>query len=163
MKCLLGIIFAVIHPWSFYDCGAGFDDHILTVFIALGCLGGLSILFCSYCHCIATLNCTTGPNYHDSSGIRRRCSGCICLMSMSSLIFGCWFCWFYVMGSDIIYGLVLNCCLMDIEMDGCSVVNNTCYFDLNIYNASGSVNMYQKGEEDNPIWDTWFNCTYDEW
>ena len=70
-----GIILAVIHPWQFDGC----DDstHWEIVGVSFAILFGISILFCLYCHMIATFNCETGPNYHDSSGIRRRCSGCI--------------------------------------------------------------------------------------
>ena len=52
---------------------------------------------------------------------------------------------------------------MDIQMDDCSIVNDTCFLEFKYYNASSAIDQYQNGNSDNPIFDTWFNCTDDGW
>eukprot|EP00484_Ammonia_sp_Unknown_P021014 CAMPEP_0197034040 /NCGR_PEP_ID=MMETSP1384-20130603/12261_1 /TAXON_ID=29189 /ORGANISM="Ammonia sp." /LENGTH=493 /DNA_ID=CAMNT_0042463915 /DNA_START=173 /DNA_END=1654 /DNA_ORIENTATION=+ len=94
-----GIILAVIHPWPYGD-GCSYQTHQITVAIALAVLFGVSLLFCLNCHAAALCNCRTGPNFHDSSGIRRRCHGCMCLMAMTSLIMGCAWCYFYTHSAE---------------------------------------------------------------
>eukprot|EP01084_Bolivina_argentea_P152282 265670_1 len=134
-----GIIVAVIHPWSFDDCSDG--THWATVAISLGSLLGVSILFCLNCHAAALCNCRTGPNFHDSTGIRRRCHGCMCLLSMTSLIIGCVFCTLYAV--DIYSG----CNAIDLHTAQCYNVTSNSTYNVSLDTIT-------------PLYDAWyFNCT----